>query len=178
MPSPADNAAYQAAGLALLSNVIAQFIVSYQSQASCSRKGKKRAWVNQYAKQTPFQLDTTALVQFVVFAYLSTPPNYHWQIALERWFPGYHMTNKQEEKTPSREVQETKKLNVRNTVIKFLLDQIVGGTANTIVFIAAFAAFNKRNILEACINQFWDMRVASLKLWPAVNSVLHLADGS
>jgi hypothetical protein len=38
MPSPADTAAYQAAGLAFLSNVIAQFIVSYQSQASSLRK--------------------------------------------------------------------------------------------------------------------------------------------
>jgi hypothetical protein len=78
------------------------------------------------------------------------------------------MSKKQEEKASSREVQETNKLNVRNTVIKFLLDQLAGGNLNTLVFIAAFAAFNKRNIIEACTNQFWDMRVASLKLWPAV----------
>merc|ERR1711939_14621 len=148
--SPATNATLQAGGLAALSNVIAQCMTCYR-------------------ENRPFKLDLTVLFQFVLFALVSTPPNYQWQVYLEDKFPGYHLTPKEEEKKPSREVQETKKLNVRNTAIKFALDQTIGNVFNTYAFIAAFAYFRGHDVMEACRTQFWPMRMAALKVWPLVS---------
>ena len=87
---------------------------------------------------------------------------------LERAFPGYHLSPKEEKEKPSPEVQHVKKRNVRNLAIKFGLDQIVGSTLNTYLFIAAFAAFRNQGVLQACKDQFWPMRIAALKVWPMV----------
>lgn len=147
--SPSDQAAYQAAGLAGLSNIIAQVMTIFK-------------------ENKPLRLDYVALLQFVLFAFLSTPPNFHFQIYLEETFPAYHLTKQQEEKS-SRTVQETKTLNLRNTAVKFLVDQVISGTINTYIFIAAFAFFRGQNISQACIEEFWPMRKAALKVWPLVS---------
>lgn len=91
------------------------------------------------------------------------------QTYLEDKFPGYHLSPAVEAKDPSVKVQAVKKLNVLNTIYKFTLDQVLGGTVNTYAFIAAFAYFQGRPVLQACRDEFWDLRIASLKLWPAVS---------
>lgn len=60
------------------------------------------------------------------------------------------------------------KMSKKNVLVKFLADQIIGGTINSIAFIAFFAFIDGRNINSAVRAEFWPMRVASLKLWPAV----------
>lgn len=59
----------------------------------------------------------------------------------------------------------------RNIVIKFLADQVIGGTVNSLAFIAFFAFIDGRDVTSAVKNEFWPMRVASLKLWPAVSAI-------
>lgn len=70
MPSPLVTATFQAAGLSTASNICAQFIDAYQ-------------------KSTVFSLDLVQLIRFVALAFLTAPPNYHWQQFLERSFPAY-----------------------------------------------------------------------------------------
>ena len=118
--------------------------------------------------QIPFRPDWLALMQFVLFALVTTPPNYKVQIWMERQFPGYHLPPAVEEKAKSRKVQEVKKLNFRNTAIKFAIDQLVATTINTYIFIIAFALFKGKDVVQACHNEFWPMRKAALKVWPMV----------
>lgn len=70
MPSPIVSATFQAAGLSTVSNICAQLIDAYQ-------------------KSTPFAFDLAQLLRFVALAFLTAPPNYHWQQFLERSFPAY-----------------------------------------------------------------------------------------
>ena len=93
---------------------------------------------------------------------------------LEDKFPAYNLTKRPEEKASSINVQETKRLNVRNTIIKFIADQVVSGTVNTYIYIAAFAFFRGQNISQACLEQFWPMRKAALKVWPLVSKIFFL----
>jgi hypothetical protein len=90
---------------------------------------------------------------------------------LERRFPGKSLSKKQEDAAPSRTVQDIKKTNLRNIVIKFLLDQSIGTWINTYAFIAAFAWFRGEDIISACSNKFWPMRIAALKVWPVVSPI-------
>lgn len=96
-------------------------------------------------------------MQFILFTLLSCPPNFWWQDYLERRFPGYITTSssslsssdvtineKQDSSTIAAgrdgEKRETKKLHVRNTLIKLVLDQSVGAAVNTIAFIATMGS--------------------------------------
>lgn len=98
---------------------------------------------------------------------------------LERTFPGTvnlpehnlnpSFTEKSAKEPPSMMTEsKTKK---RNIIAKFLADQAIGGTVNTLAFIAFFAFIDGRDISSAIQKEFWPMRVASLKLWPAVSGV-------
>lgn len=93
---------------------------------------------------------------------------------MENAFPGKTLSKRQIEKSSSKTVQETKKTNVKNTAIKFMLDQTVGAAVNTVAFIAAFAYFNGRDVIPEVLAKFWDMRIAALKVWPAVSSKVAL----
>jgi hypothetical protein len=62
----------------------------------------------------------------------------------------------------------------RNVLAKFLADQVIGGTINTLTFIAFFAYIDGKDVTAALKRDFWPMRVASLKLWPAVSTSLCL----
>jgi hypothetical protein len=70
MPSPIVSATFQAASLSTVSNICAQLIDAYQ-------------------KSAPFAFDLAQLLRFVALAFLTAPPNYHWQQFLERSFPAY-----------------------------------------------------------------------------------------
>ena len=96
--------------LSATSNVLAQAIASYQ-------------------QGTPFQLQLTPVLQFVLFAALSCPPNFAWQRFLEESFPQWHV--------PSGNGREKAKktLHLGNTAAKVALDQTVGAAVNTVLFI-------------------------------------------
>ena len=66
------------------------------------------------------------------------------------------------------------KLSVPNTLIKFVLDQTVGATLNTLSFSLAFAGFKGANweqAVQIARQDFWPMMSAGWKLWPAVSAV-------
>ena len=63
---------------------------------------------------------------------MSTPPNFLWQQYLERRFPGYIV-----QKLDADEKGLKKRLNIRNTLAKLLLDQSLGSFVNTVAFVGA-----------------------------------------
>lgn len=143
--SPMLTATLQTVFLNVLSNILAQLLQAYQ-------------------KNVPLSLNTTPLINFGIFALLSTPPNILWQEWLESAFPS--QVPVPEEKDPKK-----KKLSVANTAKKFLLDQSVGGPINTVLFIAGMAGLRglpREEIIATVQTDFWPLVIASLKLWPAV----------
>ena len=111
----------EAAVLAAISNTLAQGLTVY-------REG---AWS---------AVDPVTFFHFVILAIITTPPNYKWQLALENNFPSNGKkerdataAKKKDDDAVVNEEKET--LSITNTVAKFLLDQSVGATLNTIFFI-------------------------------------------
>ncbi|KAJ4416636.1 hypothetical protein N0V82_006646 [Gnomoniopsis sp. IMI 355080] len=127
-PSPLVSATLQSALLSATSNILAQAITAYRSEKA-------------------FTIDWVPVFQFFLFTVVSTPPNFLWQEFLESTFPATVSTPTPEavnpasannEKELDREAREGRrvevKLNIRNTVIKFLLDQTIGAAVNTLLF--------------------------------------------
>jgi protein Mpv17 len=110
------NSTLQAALLASLSNLMAQVIQAY-------RGGR------------PLSLEYGALVQFVVFSLISTPPNILWQEYLEERFPANHWDE-----------TGNKKLHKGNTTAKLVLDQTLGAIFNSYLFIAGIGALKGKDV--------------------------------
>lgn len=79
---------------------------------------------------------------------MTAPPNYQWQLLLEKWFPAHARTSpassnsKNErdiEKEGARQVEDAcgkPKLNMRNTLTKWFVDcMTVGALVNTVAFL-------------------------------------------
>lgn len=67
-----------------------------------------------------------------------------------------------------------KKLNVKNTAIKFALDQTIGAVANTVLFIAGISALRGQPLEQIISNVKSDsltLLFAGQKLWPAVSII-------
>lgn len=65
-----------------------------------------------------------------------------------------------------------RQLNVKNTAIKFALDQTVGAAVNTVLFIAGIGLIRGQSlnfVLKDVQEQFWPMIFAGQKLWPLVS---------
>lgn len=142
---PMLTATLQTVFLNILSNILAQLLQAYQ-------------------KNVPLSLNITPLVNFGLFALLSTPPNILWQEWLESAFPS-------QVPTENNEKSGKKKLSLANTAKKFVLDQAVGGPVNTALFIAGMAGLRglpSEEIVATVRSDFWPLVIASLKLWPAV----------
>jgi len=133
----------------------------------------------------PLSLDFTQLVQFLLFTALNSPPNFLWQTYLESTFPSTHLVpsnqallaasqNNEKEldrEQKSHEILESK-LHIPNTISKFVLDQIIGATANTLMFSFVFAGFKGADFAQAvqiCKQDFWPLMIAGWKLWPLVS---------
>ncbi|KAK3693607.1 hypothetical protein B0T22DRAFT_505509 [Podospora appendiculata] len=129
--SPIVVASLQAAVISAISNILAQGLAARKSSIG----------------KAPLEIDWVPVFQFVLFAFISTPPNFLWQDFLESSFPAYHVSPTSEaiisasagnerdlddEATQGRLVEP--KLNKRNTLIKTLLDQTVGTAVNTLLF--------------------------------------------
>jgi protein Mpv17 len=111
----------QAALLSATSNLIAQGLSAYQ-------------------EHKPFSLDLLALLKYVAFGILNTPPNALWQQFLENKFPSAPEkphAKKSDEKSPQQANNGT-----RNIAIKFGLDQTVGAVMNILLFLVATNAMN------------------------------------
>lgn len=190
MPSQIVNATIQAVVLSATSNILAQVLKSYRNDVCLSHAFTKLSYFGQWglesivndSTQTPFSLNITPLIQFAIFTALNTPPNFLWQQFLEETFPGYTVkpavvpasstsTTSSEKTSPSssenekksddrKEIVPAKQLNIRNTAIKFLLDQTVGSLFNTVVFIAGIAALQGETG-EVVLERVWNVSCAS-----------------
>lgn len=70
------------------------------------------------------------------------------------------------------EPKSPRKLNIKNTAMKFALDQTVGATVNTVLFIAGIGLIRGQSldlVLRDVQEQFWPMIFAGQKLWPLVS---------
>ncbi|KXS99636.1 hypothetical protein AC578_9929 [Pseudocercospora eumusae] len=73
--------------------------------------------------------------------------------------------------------EKTKKLSLKNTAIKFTLDQTLGAAVNTVLFITGITLLQGQSWSTVYTNiqgKFWPMTFAGQKLWPAV-SILSFA---
>jgi hypothetical protein len=115
----------QSSLIAAGSNILAQAITAHQNG-------------------TRFTIDWIPVFQFFLFAVVSTPPNFLWQEFLESTFPSTHpaptneaiaaAASNDEKALDTSPTLVEPKLNVRNTIIKTLLDQTVGAAVNTVMF--------------------------------------------
>ncbi|KAI5924440.1 Mpv17/PMP22 family protein [Camillea tinctor] len=195
---PIVTATIQSAVLAATSNILAQCLTAYQSEAT-------------------LVIDWVPVFQFILYAFLNVPPNFLWQDLLESSFPAFHIAPTSEavasaaaddEKELEKEANEGRlvepKLNITNTIIKLFLDQTVGAAANTILLslfmhsiqdamirptagplsgaensfrylvspgAVDYSAVGWNGVLERSQAEFWPLLVASWKLWPLVSLV-------
>ncbi|KAL4794435.1 hypothetical protein BDV19DRAFT_390273 [Aspergillus venezuelensis] len=149
---PIAKATLQAALISAGSNVLAQGITSY-------RDG------------TPFQIDTQTLFQFTTSALILSPLTFIWLEGLESRFPGTEQDEPVKGKS-SEKGESQPKLNVKNTVAKIVVDQVIGGAWNTVAFIATMGFLRGQDyevIKNEILNNFWPFMLAGLKLWPFVS---------
>ncbi|RQM05368.1 hypothetical protein DH86_00001904 [Scytalidium sp. 3C] len=123
--------------------------------------------------------DWIPVTQFVLYTLLNVPPNFLWQSFLEQTFPSHEPTPAdagKEKKSDTRQPAQPK-LSVKNTLIKFTLDQTVGASINTLLFSMAFAGLQGHPV-DHCVHvarrDFWKLLSAGWTLWPAV-SLLNFA---
>ncbi|MCJ1397303.1 hypothetical protein MMC11_000495 [Xylographa trunciseda] len=155
MSSPLQTATLQAAILNITSSIIAQLLNAY----------RKSSFGTSSSALNPLGLDFVAIFQYLTSTLLLTPPNFKWQEYLEEMFPGYPVQKgKQKMKVDEggKGVVVEQKLDLRNTAIKFTLDQTVGAALNTSLFLviirllrggsprdttAAFSAFSVPSLI-------------------------------
>ncbi|KAJ5895976.1 uncharacterized protein N7473_005375 [Penicillium subrubescens] len=132
--------------------------------------------IKAYRNDIPFELDTQALMQFTTCGLITTPLNYIWQNNLEATFPGTRpqdAASKHEIKTGQPDPATSKPaLNVTNTVTKIVIDQIIGATWNTVLFILTMGLLRGQHhevVLTQIREEFWPIMIAGFKLWPFVS---------
>ncbi|KAL2828172.1 hypothetical protein BDW59DRAFT_143303 [Aspergillus cavernicola] len=148
---PIAKATLQAALISAGSNVVAQGISSYRDE-------------------NPFELNSQTLFQFTTSALILSPLTFLWLEVLESRFPGFDTPAKPKTKTKIEEAKP--KLNVKNTVAKIIVDQVVGGAWNTVAFIATMGLLQGQDyelIKGQVQDDFWPLMLAGLKLWPFVS---------
>ncbi|KAK7750009.1 hypothetical protein SLS62_008000 [Diatrype stigma] len=174
-PPPIVKATIQSAVLAATSNFLAQALMAYRNETS-------------------LVLDWVPMFQFILFAFISTPPNFLWQEFLESTYPAYKATAGTSAAEKKEQKQEqAPKLSKGNTAAKFVLDQTVGAAANTFLFSvfihsiqAAMAVssgsaggvvgldYSKvdwTHVLARSRAEFAALVVAGWRLWPLVSLV-------
>ncbi|KAF9773980.1 hypothetical protein IL306_008092 [Fusarium sp. DS 682] len=115
---PVVMATIQSAALGGIANVLAQAITAYKAGVNLN----------------DIVIDWIPVFQFLLFNVICTPPNFYWQDFLELTFPA-HPDDASKAKDSSKNAHKMQpKLSVRNTLIKFFLDQTVGAAVNTLLF--------------------------------------------
>lgn len=184
--SPIVRATIQSCLLSAASNVLAQTISAYRTEV-IQPPYEHRSDNQLTITQSPYNINWTPVLQFVIFTVLNCPPNFLWQQFLESLFPSrtLHPTeaalaaaaSNDEKELDSEESTHTivePRLNLRNTILKFLIDQTVGGAGNTIGFITIMAGLRGASMEEAISlvrEEFWPLLFAGAKLWPIVSII-------
>ncbi|KAE8354756.1 hypothetical protein BDV28DRAFT_130291 [Aspergillus coremiiformis] len=150
---PIVKATLQAALINAGSNVLAQTIQSYRDEK-------------------PFELDLQTLFQFTTCAFVMSPMTFLWLEGLESVLPGYAEKPATKPKTEKGDRRKQKKLNVKNTVAKIVIDQIVGGAWATVLFSLTMGLLRGEEsgvIVDQIRTDFWPLLIAGFKLWPFVS---------
>lgn len=129
-------------------------------------------------------MSLTPVLQFIFFTILTCPPNFLYQQALESIFPSTHLApsndaikaaidgdEKKLDTTPPTALVQPK-LNVKNTLLKFAIDQSLGAALNTLAFIFVMGGLQGQSwemAKERGAREFWPMMMASYRLWPMVS---------
>ncbi|KAL8786575.1 MAG: hypothetical protein Q9213_002712 [Squamulea squamosa] len=120
------------------------------------------------------------IVALVIFSILATPPNYLWQQYLERKLPGYRVEKHESNgDIKARDligggVTVKKQLNVRNTLLKVVIDQTLGSVVNVALHLGLVRALQGvplAECLQVVRNQTWPLMIAGYKLWPLVSLI-------
>ncbi|KAJ9257846.1 hypothetical protein DTO212C5_8822 [Paecilomyces variotii] len=146
---PIAKATFQAVVINAGSNVLAQGIKSYRDQ-------------------------------FTTCALITSPLTFLWLENLEATFPGTTeekpKTEKEDGRTKdeksTRDGQKRSGLNVKNTVIKVLLDQTVGAAWNTVLFLTTMSILRGQDydsVVDSIKTDFWPIMIAGFKMWPFVS---------
>jgi len=90
-------------------------------------------------------VDLAQILQFMLFTAIVAAPNYIFQTVLEKCFPTrtvpepfLEQVHAKDKKDDEELLRKHGQLDVRNTVIKFFLDQSLSATTNTMLFIVVF----------------------------------------
>lgn len=110
------------------------------------------------------------VIQFVTYSVINTPINVFWQNQLEAWFPSNKAARveaiKENEKSP---VQKKGGLDIKNTLIKFGLDQSIGAGINIPLFIGIMGAL-KGQSMDMIVNLVKEVRFrAPREFWHGIN---------
>lgn len=150
MPAPIVTATLQATAIASASNVVAQYIE--QRDQNVRRKPPFLDTTSQHSNkvlQAPFAIDLPEFLRFVILSLLTAPPNFLWQMLLERTFPGKKAVPvaADEEKGSAEETEM--KLDWKNTMIKWFVDCItMGALLNTTAFLVIMGLMKGRTLPE------------------------------
>ncbi|THW29929.1 hypothetical protein D6D23_00554 [Aureobasidium pullulans] len=173
MLSPIVSSTLQATAIAAASNVIAQLLEQRSKQ------------------QAPTTVSAADLLRFVIFTLLTAPPNYLWQHALERVFPGRKPIDSTKTVLPRYEIREhdellgedvlqqeeesETKLDWKNTMIKWFVDcMTLGALLNTAAFLILMGIMKGRSpgeIGTALRTDTFPIIYASYKIWPLASIV-------
>lgn len=165
-PSPMLVATTQAVSLSAASNVAAQVIEMYRAEV-------------------PWALDLLQLGRFVLLSAVTAPPNYQWQLLLEKWFPAHARVasdnprdERDIEKEGARQVDDPRgkpKLNMRNTLTKWFVDcMTVGALVNTVAFLVLMGLMKGQGtgqIRDNLKTETIPIIVAGYKIWPIASIV-------
>jgi hypothetical protein len=157
MISHMARATIAATALSGASNIIAQLLEAYQSQR-------------------PFQFDAVKLSRFALVTCIDSPANYKWQQLLESTFPGHDplpwrpLSSSDLEKQDGRGGRVQKpKLNLRNTIIKTVLDCTLGAVLNTVAFFILMGVLKRQpaNVLWHNVRyETLGVITAGFTVWP------------
>ncbi|THV64467.1 hypothetical protein D6D28_09883 [Aureobasidium pullulans] len=173
MFSPIVSSTLQATAIAAASNVIAQLLEQRSKQ------------------QASMAISAADFLRFVIFTLLTAPPNYLWQHALERAFPGRKPIDSTKTVLPRYEIREhdellgedvlqqeeeiETKLDWKNTMIKWFVDcMTLGALLNTAAFLILMGIMKGRSpgeIGTALRTDTFPIIYASYKIWPLASVV-------
>ncbi|KAI5244439.1 hypothetical protein E4T47_02770 [Aureobasidium subglaciale] len=147
--------------------------------------------LEQRSKQIPWTMSMPDLLRFIMFTLLTAPPNYLWQHALERAFPGRKALDTTKPTLPRYEIREhdgllggdaipkeeeaETRLDWQNTMIKWFVDcMTLGALLNVAAFLILMGIMKGKSthqIGSALRTDTFPIIYASYKIWPLASIV-------
>jgi protein Mpv17 len=98
-------------------------------------------------------VDLAQILQFMLFTAIIAAPNYIFQTVLEKCFPTMTVPKSLLQEAQAKHQKDAEELlrkhgqlDVRNTIIKFFLDQTLSATTNTMLFIIVLGLIKGQNL--------------------------------